>query len=1020
MTAPTPPAPIPSPGRIAVFALSVLIALVVAAGLNRALGLPMSQAAFFPLLVVGAALIARSSIGALAFIAFSIMPLGVIQYELGGVTFNLPEALILLLAAKEAITQLRGRAQLAPRLPWRAVALFLFAVAAGLATGFLRGNGIVAVLQDGRQFSEFIVLFWLAIHCVRTREEAGFIALAFVAGAAAIAVHGISQQFTYSGISEKQIASDLVLYRGVRSGSFYGATALGGMLVLACGPALGLLLGTRRRNLQTFLVLAIVLCLFALFFTKTRGSWLGLGVALTVIAIHVRPSKRVLAGAGALACVFAVFFGPMIAGRLATLADPYRDQSLMDRAQYYAAAWHIGRAHPVLGLGWGCYYSIPEILQNEGYLRVERPDADTLAEAAEEDPAATEVTVHSAYLQLFVKTGALGAVGFFAIVLVWLERAWRARHARRDADPAWALYAGITAGLAGYLFHSTFENFFQWPVMAQSFWLLLGLSFALAPGDGQNARFRVPALALGAAGLVFALFMGVCVRLERLHTDNFEQNVARALEQNDLDTALLVAGRAVELEVLDPMPRVVYGRVLMLAGREEEGLAWLRRGAGEIVKPDAPVRQDTGKAAYFAPARLSLGKHALEVNNDLLGALTHFEMARADADLGAPEFETFHPVLYRAYAARGRWDRALLFGMPDAETLATQPPAVLRDMGRILADAGRWNDLNTICALLDTHPEFAAVASRLRGLDAVANGAHQAAADHFAAASADPEAMWLRGEALNHLGDSAGAQAAWRAVPPHAVYRTLALARAAALGAPVDLELKAALEAMRPVEPAMESTPRAIAVAVHTPDLGAGGSFPLLVRWAGVAADPAPGTDRREATVPLNGTGDVLQLTRVENGATWEGVAHGLPGDDAVPGWVDAGRMWYGLRAGPGFTLRGVTDRPAALVLDRLSWMTAVPRRTAPGQPWLILGTVEDGGAAPVFDAQVFNKGEVPMSHQAGTPQTVAPGTMQYTHVMIPGPDADLIRIAFESRRDSGEAALSDAALIPLRVPGQP
>jgi len=56
---------------------------------------------------------------------------------------------------------------------------------------------------------------------------------------------------------------------------------------------------------------------------------------------------------------------------------------------------------------------------------------------------------------------------------------WHERRVRFLYPADHLLYVGVTAGVLGYLFHCSFENFFQWPVMAQSFWLLLALSTVL-------------------------------------------------------------------------------------------------------------------------------------------------------------------------------------------------------------------------------------------------------------------------------------------------------------------------------------------------------------------------------------------------------------------------------------------------------------------------------------------------------------------------------------------------------------
>lgn len=983
-----------------------------------------------PLLLVGLVLVFWSTQWALCFIAFSITPFCIVQHEFASITFNLPEVLILLLAVREGWGMIVRRESFAPRLPLVPLTLFVTSLLVALGTGLLRQNGAVAVLQDFRQFSEFIVLFWLVVQCVRTREQAGLIALCFVLGSALIAMHGIVQQFTFVGISAKQIASDFVLHKGVRSGSFYGATALGGMMVLACGPAMGVLLTARRRWVQALVVMCIVLCLFAVVFTKTRGSWLGLGVALTYMALSVRPTKRLLAGALVVAGVFALLLGPMIVSRMATLADPSHDQSLMDRAQYYTAAYQIGRAHPLLGLGWGCYYDIREILKNEGYIRVPRPDPETLAARLASDEGVAEVTVHSAYLQVFVKTGFLGVAGLFAVILAWMERAWRARHARSDEEHGWALYAGITAGLAGYLFHSTFENFFQWPVMAQSFWLLMGLSFALAPSESRTVSYRVPAAALALGAVVFAIFMYVCIQLERMHTDNFEQNVARALGEGNVEKALLIARRAVEVEIDKPLPKVVYGRVLLEAGQTEAGLSQLRQAAGEVLKPGAPPNQNTGADSYFAPARLSLGRYYAG-RGDVSEALAQFELARAGADLSDSTFAEFHGELYDTYARRGRWARALDFGFPDEASLATLPGWSLVQIGHSLLDRQRWDDLANVTTVLRTRGEFPTEVAWLAGRSLLAQSKGEMAAPSFALAKGINHADYFLGVALESAGRTEEAVDAYRSLSEVDVLRSVGLLRAAALiQDPVQREHlvaqgQALINQWQAVHFPGEGRYRVLACGRNPGDAAVANKVPLVVVWedreikgasvTGLVV--APGADD-SVTVALPEDGKIVTLQWVENRVAWESLENAYPGDTVLPGWIDCGRDWFHLRTGPGFSVERAPEGDASLKLSSLSWVYSTPVQIEPESTWLITGHLRDPGDNAVFHWQVVDRDNNVLAEAKEEGATDTYGWRERADAVVAGEGAVGLRVTFQTEWPVHESAeLDDTAVYPLLPP---
>ena len=400
--------------------------------------------------------------------AFAIMPLGILQREFAGVTINLPEAIILALAAKELALLLAppGRRSAVP-LPWRSLLAFAAAALVAIGTGLLGGNGTIRVLQDFRQFTEYLALLWLVARRIESPAQAARLVGCFAAGSAIVAVHGIVQSLTGMGIPQDQALSDMIFHKGIRAGSFYGATPLGGLMVLSICPAIGAMMWTRPGVPKAFLALCIALCTVAIVYTKTRASWMGLAIALLFFLASIRLSPRVVLGAAIAALAVVVALGPLVAQRMATLSFSRNERSLLDRVDHYTTAAIILSEVPAFGLGWGAYYDMEKLLDNGRYVATPAPSRDAQA------------TVHSAYLQIAVKTGLIGLGMFLLIPISWGIAVARERIRRRPGDPDYVLSAGIAAGVLGYLAHSGVENFFQWPVMAQSFWLMLGLSFAL-------------------------------------------------------------------------------------------------------------------------------------------------------------------------------------------------------------------------------------------------------------------------------------------------------------------------------------------------------------------------------------------------------------------------------------------------------------------------------------------------------------------------------------------------------------
>ncbi|NIA12931.1 MAG: hypothetical protein GWP08_02530 [Nitrospiraceae bacterium] len=456
-------------GGLAAFS-AALLAIPVLAYLDR----PVLLAALIPFGVLAAAVFVWNTLYGLCFAAFAIAPLGIVQVEVATVTVNLPEILILLLFAKEIVRFVVYGEKVADSLPKRSLLLFIAVSLIGLATGFFRGHGFSAVLQDCRQYTEYVVLYLLVIHRVRTRRQMKAVLLSFLAGMTLLAVHAILQRFTGIGIAATQLISDTIYHQGIRSGSFYGATPLGGMMVLALGVTAGLALSTRSIAAKAILGVCACLCLTAAVFTNTRASWMAIAFGGLFLFTSIHKTRAVILFTVLGAIVFSTALGPIVMHRMRKLEISKTERSLLERVNYYTAAWYIFREHPVLGLGWGCEFNVRQININKRYVAPERYGR------IRQRTQWNKSTVHSAYLQVLVRTGLLGLGGLLVMLIVWglavLDE--RTQHGKDLLDHN--LFVGVSSGLLGYLFHAGLENFFQWPVMAQSFWLLLGLSTAMA------------------------------------------------------------------------------------------------------------------------------------------------------------------------------------------------------------------------------------------------------------------------------------------------------------------------------------------------------------------------------------------------------------------------------------------------------------------------------------------------------------------------------------------------------------
>jgi O-antigen ligase len=452
---------------------------------------PLWLACGVPFGVFGLFFFLSNTTRAICIIAFSIAPLGIVQHEFAGITLNLPEAMILLLFAKEALVFIAKGERISRDFPIVMLTIYIAASFIGVLTGLERGNHFTVVLQDFRQYFEFITLYLIVLHRVKTRFQVESVLFSFLMGLIILAIHGIIQRYTGWGISSYQLMSDEIYHGAIRSGSFYGATPLGALMVLAVGVSSGLFMFCKSRAARAFILVCGTIALAAAVFTYTRASWIAIVVTLIVVFFGIKKTPLLLAGAALFFVIFSIAAGSIVIHRMGKTEVSKKERSMLERLDYYTAAWRIFQAHPYLGLGWGCEFSVTDINLNGRYVPAPHRfhaggssgggDSSASSQYLQSYKAVlAQSTVHSAYLQILVRAGLLGLIPFLLFMAPWLWNLYIERGNRNHNPYDHNLYIGVAAGVFGYLIHALVENFFQWPVMSQSLWLLLGITTVMA------------------------------------------------------------------------------------------------------------------------------------------------------------------------------------------------------------------------------------------------------------------------------------------------------------------------------------------------------------------------------------------------------------------------------------------------------------------------------------------------------------------------------------------------------------
>jgi O-antigen ligase len=233
-----------------------------------------------------------------------------------------------------------------------------------------------------------------------------------------------------------------------------GTVAASMSVLLICLVACGM--STRRRVLA---YLALVVMLVTLVVSRSRGAWLGFGVAYLYLLWRIRSSAMVLSAAVGLTVLLGMdSFSQAVFERVGQTG--VKDPSLLGRLLLWKYALTVTRASPLLGVGMENYRFVKHMF---GY---PFPKAQSL-----------RYNTHNLYLEFLADLGAVGL-----LLLVWLacgtirglEQVWRGSDAA--ARP---VAIALAAGLIAYLTHGMWDALTWQPGCFVFLGVLFGLGMSV-------------------------------------------------------------------------------------------------------------------------------------------------------------------------------------------------------------------------------------------------------------------------------------------------------------------------------------------------------------------------------------------------------------------------------------------------------------------------------------------------------------------------------------------------------------
>jgi len=363
------------------------------------------------------------------------------------------------------------------------VAVFMLLAIGSFIFGLSHAPATSYVLRHFGEILLSVGLFFLVVNTVRDAARLERVAHALILCAFAAAALGILLYVVAAYISDDLVISALSklarlgypagpgVLRYIRddpelpmraTSTSVDPNVLGSLLNLALGMAVPLLFASRPLIRRRYLVPILGVMALCLGLTISRGSLVGLGVALCAIAtLRYRKLWLLLLAAAAIVLLLAP-------GHVAHLIDGFRGQDLatqMRFGEYKDAFILIGR-YPWLGVGFGG-----------------SPDIDTY------------VGVANVYLLIAEMMGLVGLTGFLVVMAVLFARFWRTCALAATVPELEPLWWGLHAALIGALMGGLVDHYFfnlDFHHSVTLFWLLVGLATAateiIRRRAGQNTE----------------------------------------------------------------------------------------------------------------------------------------------------------------------------------------------------------------------------------------------------------------------------------------------------------------------------------------------------------------------------------------------------------------------------------------------------------------------------------------------------------------------------------------------------
>ncbi|NLY44167.1 MAG: hypothetical protein GX066_09435 [Clostridiaceae bacterium] len=351
--------------------------------------------------------------------------------------------------------------------------LFMVMVVYSSITSFSPRSSIFIALM----YASFILFSMLAANTIKTKGQLRILIILFVLCGFIVSLYGIYQYYMadYMGFMAAHSWIDEEMFEDIRTrvySTFDNPNVLGEYLVLLIPISIALLWTQKKGIPRLFFGIVTIAMGICLIYTSSRGSWLGLLLAIAVFAV-LRDKRLIMLAIGGL--LMLPFILPRsIINRFSSIGN-LQDTSSAYRLSIWIGSLKVIREYWPSGIGLG----------SDAFIKIYPRYALS--------GAAFALHAHNIYLQILVETGITGFLAFLFLLLMFYKSIFSSYWRTEDKFLS-TLMIALCAGVTGYLFQGLVDNiWYNYRVML-IFWIIL--SFAMAAhrltnedtGEEEQAR----------------------------------------------------------------------------------------------------------------------------------------------------------------------------------------------------------------------------------------------------------------------------------------------------------------------------------------------------------------------------------------------------------------------------------------------------------------------------------------------------------------------------------------------------